>query len=179
MTRREAADYIWTYYKVPIVLTLFLLIMVISLISSIVKNSLSDPVLKIGVVNRVDTYCDTVIDSLARETFPEATGYKKATRTAVTPPDDPSNAYGSVQLIAYLAAGEIDVIIADQGTADFLVSYGTSVTPVDISDSKLGQMAAQYQVTPLFYVILPEEVAHGASEKEPAAKRLLEAIQAQ
>ena len=126
MTVGQKADYIWTYYKVPILAAAFILVFTFSLVSAIMKNTLSDPVLSYGVVERADVHCGEALDQIAAEAFPDSTGFYAPERCSITSPADENNPYGPVQLAALVSAGDLDVILADKAIADYLVEGGSS-----------------------------------------------------
>lgn len=168
MTRPEVIEYIWTYYRVHILVILFLLIFAASLSKTVIKNSLSDPVLSYGVVERVDIYCGEAFDQIAAEAFPEATGFRSPEHCIITSPTDESNPYGPVQLVSRLAAGDLDVVIADMTTADYLIENGAALDTADISNTDIGKQAEKFQVSPLIYIILSkgEEADQSESNRE-------------
>ena len=176
-------EYIWTYYKIPILAAACILVLVISLANALLNNALSDPVLSVGVTGQVDTYCSDRIDALLAETFPGSTGYQAPVHSNVTSPADEKNPYGPVQLMSYLAAGDLDTLIADTATVDFFLSSNSLIKVEDISDTSLGKDAAAHGVSPLFYIILPDNSKKGNSDdlkaKQEAAERFLEAIRQQ
>ena len=181
MTRKEAVDYIWTYYKLPIVAAVCILFLVISLAGAMVGNALSDPVFTVGVVERVDLYSGEEISALAAEAFPGSTGYHAAQRMSLTSPASEGNPYGPVQLMSYLAAGDMDAIIGDQAIIDYILASEPSLQVTDISGTRLGKQAAEYGISPLLYLILPEDTktdgVDGSMTAHQKAERFLEVLQ--
>ena len=181
MTAGQKADYIWTYYKVPILAAAFILIFTASLVSAILKNTLSDPVLSYGVVERADVHCGEALDQIAAEAFPASTGFHAPERCSITSPADENNPYGPVQLAALVSAGDLDVILADKAIADYLVEGGAALSVTDISDTAIGRRVKEYKVSSLYFVVLSKGEEADASEKNAekrkAAEHFLEVIQ--
>lgn len=178
MTLSEKADYIWTYYRLPILITVCAVFLVISLTVTVVRYKLSDPIIKYGVLDQVDLYYGSAIDAIAAEAFPEATGFKAPEHYNITSPGDEKNPYGPVQLIAYLSSGDLDVIISDQPTVDYLIETNAIDDYADISDTALGKEAAGHGISPLLYIYLLKDPADpaGNAEKRKAADRFLETL---
>lgn len=180
MTPKEAAGYLWTYYKWHILIAAFLLYLSVSLASAVIGNALSQPVLKIGVMDQVDIYLGDVIDNTMSEAFPGSTGHHAPLRYSITSPASENNPYGTVQLMAYLSAGELDVVLADRATADYMAENGAALRVVDISGTKLGKNAETIGISPLLYVIVPNDTdAENRAVRQEAAEHLLEVIQDQ
>lgn len=182
MTAGQKADYIWTYYKVPILAAAFILIFTASLVSAILKNTLSDPVLSYGVVERADVYCGEAFDQIAAEAFPDSTGFYAPERCSITSPADEASPYGPVQLAAHLSAGDLDVMLADKAIADYLVEGEAALSVTDISDTAIGRWVKEFEVPALYFVVLSKGEEADASEKNAekrkAAAHFLEVIQA-
>lgn len=181
MTPAEAADYIWTYYKWQILAAVFAVFLVISLFSAVTTNFLSHPVIRVGVVEKANIPLSGTIDKVLNEAFPAATGYGAPEHDSFTSPADEKNPYGPVQLIAYLSAGSLDVLLCDQATADYISSSGNEIRVVDISGTVLGKAAAENGVTPFLYVFLPTVRGDGTVDNSApaAAEHLLDVIQKQ
>ena len=181
MTAGQKADYIWTYYKVPILAAAFILIFTFSLVSAIMKNTLSDPVLSYGVVERADVHCGEALDQIAAEAFPASTGFHAPERCSITSPADENNPYGPVQLAALVSAGDLDAILADKAIADYLVEGGAALSVTDISGTAIGRRVKEFEVPALYFVVLSKGEEADASEKNAekrkAAEHFLEVIQ--
>lgn len=181
MTVGQKADYIWTYYKIPILAAAFILIFTFSLVSAIMKNTLADPVLSYGVAERADVHCGEALDQIAAEAFPASTGFHAPERCSITSPADENNPYGPVQLAALVSAGDLDVILADKAIADYLVEGGAALSVTDISDTAIGRRVKEYKVPSLYFVVLSKGEEADASEKNTekrkAAEHFLEVIQ--
>lgn len=180
MTPAEAADYIWTYYKWHILIAAFIVIFSVSLVSAVVGNALSKPVLKVGVLDQTDMYLGDTVDLMLSETFPESTGYTRPVRCSITSPANENNPYGQAQLMAYLSAGELDAVLADQATVDYLVSSDVALQVTDVSATDLGKSAEKLGVSPFLYVIVSKGPnAENDADRQKAAARFLETIQKQ
>ena len=181
MTVGQKADYIWTYYKVPILAAAFILVFTFSLVSAILKNTLADPVLSYGVVERADVHCGEALDQIAAEAFPASTGFHAPERCSITSPADENNPYGPIQLAALVSAGDLDVILADKSIADYLVEGEAALSVTDISDTAIGRRVKEFEVPALYFVVLSKGEEADASEKNAekrkAAEHFLEVIQ--
>lgn len=181
MSFSRKADYIWTYYKIPILAAAFILIFTFSLVSAIMKNTLADPVLSYGVVERADVHCGEALDQIAAEAFPASTGFHAPERCSIASPADENNPYGPVQLAALVSAGDLDVILADKAIADYLVEGGATLSVTDISDTAIGRWVKEFEVPALYFVVLSKGEEADASEKNAekrkAAEHFLEVIQ--
>ncbi len=172
MSPGDALSYIWEYYKLWILGTAFVLIFGISLVSAIAENKKTDPVVRVGIQNDMELLCGEELDTLLSETFPKSTGYKaplKLNFSSIASQNDP---YAAVTIVTWLGAGEIDCLICDAPTRDYLAQEPESFSFTDISDTTAGKLSRENGVGDLYYVIVKN--AKNARE----AENLLEAVRA-
>ena len=152
MSFKEAADHIYTYYGLIIAAIIFALIFIISLISTVVKNKLTVPVIQVAVQNEIEYFYGDDMSLLLSETFPDAKGYNEPFKCTFSSSADTTDMYAGIQLMAYIAAGDIDAVICDQATADYICGSGEGAIVTDLSDTRLGKKAADIGISPLFYI---------------------------
>lgn len=173
MSFKEAVDHIFTYYGLAIAGIIFGLIFIISLASTVITNKRTVPVISFAVQNEMEYYYSEDITSLLTEAFPDATGYHEPFKCTFSGAGDRNDVYAGIQLAAYIAAGDIDAILCDAETADYLGESGDSIHVNDISDTVLGKKAAEIGLTPLYYI------TNNEWKNAEAADRLLKVIRAQ
>lgn len=170
---RKAADHIITYYGLWIAVFIFALIFIISIASTVIRNRLTAPVINVAVQNELVFHFPDDISSLLKETFPDSTGFNEPLECSFSGPGDETDIYAGIQLMAYIAAGDINAVICDQTTADYLRSSEDAASVTDISGTSLGKKAAGIGLSPLYYV------TYDFWEKQEEAALLLEAIELQ
>ena len=163
MSFKEAVDHIFTYYGLAIAAIIFALIFIISLISTVVKNKLTVPVIQVAVQNEIEYYYGDDMSLLLAETFPDAKGYNEPFKCTFSSSADTTDMYAGIQLAAYIAAGDIDAIICDQDTVDYICGSGDGAIVTDISDTQLGKKAADIGISPLLYVTYEDRKNREAS----------------
>lgn len=150
MRRKEALDYIWEYYKLPILGIVFGVIFLVSLISSIVKNSRLDPVVSVGLQSDLSFYYGEDFDRMILEAFPEDTGNTKPQVLNISSVANEKDPYGAVQITAYLASGDLDIVICDKETMEYLTADPELFSIEDISGSEIGNKASEIGISPLY-----------------------------
>ena len=170
---KKAADHIFTYYGLWIAAIIFAVIFIISLTSTVIRNRLTVPVINVAVQNELDFFYADDISSLLKEAFPDATGFSEPLKCSFSGSGDETDMYAGIQLMAYIAAGDIDAVICDQATADYLTNSENGASVTDISGTVLGKKAAAAGLSPLYYV------TYDFWEKQEEAAILLEAIRSQ
>lgn len=171
MSFKEAVDHILTYYGLWIAAIIFGLIFIISLTTTVIKNKKTIPVIQVAVQNEIGYYYAEDVTALLNNTFPDATGYHEPLSCAFSGAADENDVYAGIQLMAYIAAGDIDAVLCDQATADYLKESENGAHVTDISETSLGQKAAKVGLTPLYYVTYDFWI------NQDAAAKLLDAIQ--
>lgn len=164
-------DYFWTYYKLQTIVAAFVLMVIISMASGMIKNALTTPVVNVGVDSSIDLYYDDALQDVLRQTFPESTGWNKPVLTGFYSPASTTMPYASTQLMAYLSIGELDCLIGDRATLDYCRNSELPLEFEDISDTPLGQAAKDLGIENLYYIVLTEsENIEAARKFLPAAK---------
>ncbi|MDO4488617.1 MAG: hypothetical protein Q4B67_05985 [Eubacteriales bacterium] len=163
---KEALDYIWTYYKLPITGIVLGVIFIVSIASTVITNAMLDPVLRLGVENSICISEDALITEKLGLTFPDSKGNNAPVIMSVNDVND-DTAYGPVQLMAYLSANELDAIICTEPMKDYLIGVfeeENNASFNDISSSQLG-----IELAPVFgsiyYVYLKDSDHVAAAEK--------------
>lgn len=162
MDRREATDYIIMYYLPVSIGIVVLLCLLLSTLSQAVKNQQLTPVIKVGVVSDLDMFCGNRIDDMLTRAFADAAGKQAPQKRTFTSPDESENMFSSMEISSYIAAGDVDVVLGDQNTADLLSEAGDLVSITEISDTPLGVLAGKIGVSRLYFICFPER---GGAEK--------------
>jgi hypothetical protein len=145
MTRKEAIQYIWMYFKIPICAVLFVVVFGIYLTFRIMTN-VPDNWLAVTFAN---TMADAGTGSALWEEFTEASGYdlseKKVEFNAESYFDYlKDQARGNAYYNAFIAmtdAGELDAITME---ADSLAALGQSGRLLDLNDERCQSIKAKY-----------------------------------
>lgn len=156
MTKAEAIDYIWTYYKLGILAVAFALIFLISLISSITNNKRMHPVIRIAVLNDLELSHPETITGVLEEAFPDTGKYTEPLVLSVSSAGNENDPYSTLQLTTYLAAGELDCMICDEPTLEYIKQTEVPIKVLDISSTVLGDAVKDYGITPLYYLYFTE-----------------------
>lgn len=170
MSFKDALSYIWEYYKLWILAALFLIIFTTSIIKDVAENKGLDPVIKAGVQNDIGFIYDNGFEALINSCFSENTG-KTAPAvlyfSSAASADDP---YATVQLITWLGAGELDCLICDKETAEFLTNDNDSFSFTDITATDIGEKCEETGLSPVYFLTVK------SSPRTEAAGKLLEYI---
>jgi len=166
-------DYFWTYYKIHTIVVAFTLIVITSIASGMIKNSLTHPVLNVGVISDIDLYYHDDLQNSVQHAFPENTGFHKPLVTSFYSPSNTAVMYASTQLMAYLSADQLDCMICDRATLDYCQNSDLPLGYEDISSSPIGQTAKSLGIPNLYYVWLTDSPNVDAAVKYlPAVKTL-------
>lgn len=152
MSFKEAVDHIFTYYGLAIAAIIFAIIFTISLVSSVIKNKLTVPVIQVAVQNELEAYYGSDLSELLHEAFPDSTGYREPLKCPFFGAGNQTDVYAGIQLTAYMAAGDIDAVICDRATVDYISTSGDGAVITDISDTVFGKKAEAIGLSPLYYV---------------------------
>ena len=145
LPRREALQYIWMYFKIPIIAVIFVLAFGTFLIVRIATN-IPDNWLMVTFSN---TYADVGTGSKLWEDFTQAEGYdlkqKKVEFNATSYFDYTKNqARGNAYYNAFITladAGELDAITMEP---DSLSALGQSGRLMDLNDERCAAIKAEY-----------------------------------
>lgn len=171
MDRKKATDYVIMYYLPAFIGTVLALCLIISTVSQAVRNRNLQPVIKAGVLKDLEMFCGDAIDGTLRRAFADAKGKEAPVKLTFTSPDETENMFSSIELSSYIAAGDVDFLLGDRLTADFLRESEGLVSITDISGTYLGKLSESFGISPLYYIYFTER---GGAEK---AVRLLQFIQ--
>ena len=175
MTRKEAIQYIWMYFKIPICAVLFVVVFGIYLTFRIMTN-VPDNWLAVTFAN---TMADAGTGSALWEEFTEAAGYdlseKKVEFNAESYFDYlKDQARGNAYYNAFIAmtdAGELDAITME---ADSLAALGQSGRLLDLNDERCQSIKAKYADRFVYYQ--PYDENGQAMEKIPVGIDLSDSI---
>lgn len=157
MDLKGKLDYLWEYYRIHFLVTVFGVVLLISLATSIITSKLSDPVLRLGIISEVQTYCSDPLEAALQETFPESTGFKKPAVISVSSPaNENAVMYSSVQLMALLNARELDCMICDKESLDMIRRSELPIEVTELKDCQLTELAEALHIPELYYVVFTE-----------------------
>lgn len=156
MDRKAATDYVIMYYLPAAIGMAVALYLIISTISQAVNNRQLEPVVRVGVLNELEMHCGGSINDTLNRAFPDASRKHAPIKRTFSSPDESENMFSSIELSSYIAAGDIDLILGDQKTADLLSESGDLVSTTDISDTALGRLAGNAGISPLYYIYFTE-----------------------
>jgi len=178
LSRQEAVSYIFTYYGLAMAAILVVLIFIISFAVSVHQNKMRVPVVTLGLLQNYDAYGRSVLEEDLADAFPETDKNTAPQVMSFYDPNSSANGMGAVQLIAYLSAGELDAMVCDKATYEYLTESdlfyypdGSDFPGYDISETKLGQSLISQGATEVYYLILDED---GLDEAVSFAQYLLE-----
>ncbi|MCQ2419550.1 MAG: hypothetical protein MJ118_00280 [Clostridia bacterium] len=163
MTVKQAAQYLLNYYGLAFVGIVLVLCVAISVASSVRENRAKDPVVVCGVLDTYDAVSGKQIRAALAEAFPEATGTREPMIMTFSSPDDSTAMMGAAQLVTYTAAGQLDLLICDETTMNYLADgdlfyrpEGESIPGYDLSGTKLGAEIGGVIGTPVYCLIFAD-----------------------
>jgi len=129
MTAREKADYIWEYYKIPIIAAIVILFIIGSIINSVWINPPKKQYLQIVFLNNYvdETYTNSLQDKLeqALMTPDERNTLQVLTTVVLFNTGEPQMDMANTQKFAAMTAiGEIDLLVINRDELGSLVEQG-------------------------------------------------------
>ncbi|MFD2804576.1 hypothetical protein ACFSYB_06865 [Litchfieldia salsa] len=133
MSTKERIDYIWEYYKLPIILTLCSIFFIGYIVSSFLKEE--EPFLNIMVVDHAQSQ---ELNSLLSKINEETPDQKfQADYIMYSSENISSDSYAQVQkMFAHLSTGSVDMMIVDQELFDQLMDQ-KAFSPINNGNEEL------------------------------------------
>ena len=175
MNRKEAVQYIWDYFKIPIIAVLFVLIFGIYLAFRMMTN-IPDNWLAVTFAN---TTADVGTGSALWKEFTEAAGYDLSEKKVEFNADSyfdylKNQARGNAYYNAFIAmtdAGELDAVTME---SDSLAALGQSGRLLDLNDERCSRIREKYADRFIYYQPAEENGKQG--EKIPVGIDLSDSI---
>ena len=118
MDRKEKIRHLWEYYRLPALGVLLLAAAVISLAVGIYGGWRSAGQVQLGVFGAEARLADEAVE-LARER-----GWTEEVSVVTGPSADGEDGVAVIQITCLLAADDLDVVLCDRATADFILQDG-------------------------------------------------------
>lgn len=115
MSKEEKRKYLWDYYRIPALIAVVLLAVAISIAVGMYNNVRAKQDLHVGVFGASADYEQT-IERLAQEA-----GWDKGLSFVTGMTVNSGREDETLQVTVLLAADELDVVVCDRATADFIV----------------------------------------------------------
>ena len=161
MDRKKATDYVIMYYLPAAIGTVLALCLIVSTVTQAVRNRHLEPVIRAGVLKDIEMFCGTAVTDTLERAFADASGKEAPVKMTFTSPDETENMFSSIELSSYIAAGDVDFLLGDRLTAEFLSESEGLVSITDISDTELGKLSEDAGVSPLYYIYFTERERAG------------------
>ena len=160
MTFREKLEYIWDYYKLHIIITCVLILIIGSLINTVLRNSPPQTVLFIswnaGFI--LDEYLIDLADVIKEQIIDEKPNEKVEVISLLTFEDDPAiSMTNASRMVAMLTAGVIDVFILDSLQLQEY-THNEFIQPMEM------MLAEIQRVNPTAYTHIEEKITYSRYE---------------
>lgn len=115
MDKKEKRKYLWDYYRIPALIAVVLLAVAISITVGMFDSARAKKELHVGIFGAAEDY-EQAIEALAQEA-----GWDKGLNFTVGMTVNSGREEETLQVTVLLAADELDIVVCDRATADFIV----------------------------------------------------------
>lgn len=142
MSGKEATAYLWDYYKLPALLIVGILAVAISVTVSISQSIKHPPKVNCTVLSDYFSETESYLNNAAAQLFPDDPTISVASISSMDGGGDPT---ANMQLLTYAAAGQIDLLLCDRATLDYL-SDSERLIPLDELEGVSPENSVYYTV---------------------------------